>query len=231
MPSTESRLAETKARHFRERDEFESRFAREKDTIKADADKERHATLMEHRKQSNSSKYIGRSKVHVPTDAEHKRHLEEKFAEVDARRARERKPLDERHKAEIAAVTSGKPSASGPAQRPGRDDPAYEIWDRLSAAQRERWHAIKAKFAKERESLDHNQGASKERTKRYSGSYSHAYDENSHAEVNKRENRELERLAATLDGDLESHTRRAHEQAHERAQLSERHARENRAGR
>jgi hypothetical protein len=229
MPSIESRLADVKARHTRERDEFESRFKHEKDAIKTKADKDRQATLKQHREQSSDPKMAGQPKVRVQTDAEYARNLGDAFAEVDARRATERKQLDANHTAEIDAVSSGKQSAPSRApQAPDRSDPLHGIWDRLDGKQRARWHAIKDKYATKRQDLDGKQGESKERLARYSKSYSKSHDENSHAQLAKEEHRELEHLAAGLEGELESQGRRAHSQAAERAEMDQRHAAANR---
>jgi hypothetical protein len=227
MPSIESKVAETKARHVRERDAFESRFTDERAKLKADADKELRTRTKDKLDKSRDPGLAGQrlpSIVEIEKDV--KRKLEEALADVDRRRADERKPLDARHKAEVAAASKGSSSkSSSTAQQPGPDDPVHPLWRKLSSGQRQRWHDIKAKYGERRQALDAEQAHKQERlVPRYGKSYSHGHDENAHAQLNGKEHGELTRLAATLQKELESDAHRTHAQAVERGQLGAKHA-------
>jgi hypothetical protein len=116
MPSTESKLAETKVRHFRERDEFETPYAEEKTKLQADAKREiRDPTENTMDQAKRPPSHAGRRLPSIAgIEKDVKQKLETALADVDVRRAAARKPLDARHKAEIVAVSRGNP----PRRRP-----------------------------------------------------------------------------------------------------------------
>jgi hypothetical protein len=107
--------------------------------------------------------------VHVRDDDADVRDRVKAHADLDAKQRRERDDMAARHTREIDAERTRPTSSAGPDRHSGPSGPGAlgAVLGHLSAAQQAEYHALKQKFAGERQALNDRQDADRQRQGRY----------------------------------------------------------------
>jgi hypothetical protein len=238
MSSPASTVGKLMLRHEIERNQQEDDFAREEQRTRAKADQERQDLCDKQQEQARTPpRHAGRAPIVVPDD---QRHAEERASRIRAlhlEHAKKRKARDDRQHREIEAARR-KPATPGATPVPAEPEKHHYvsvIWRDLDSARRSAVREVQRQYAllHDNQDAEHLNVLKSQAVGRYAKGGTRTADdvtrrhEEAHYAIAKREYEALSRLADRLESEIEGERRRNRDQARERAEMDQRHWREN----